>query len=60
MKPEVVGYFVGLLVGKSGRPDKPQRHVINDLSFLCRKCQVSTTKETPGEIESLRFGHGLE
>jgi len=54
MKPDVVGYFVGFAVGKSSRPDKRHHHVINDLSSLCRKCRVSTTEETPGEIESLQ------
>ena len=53
MKPAVVGSLVGVHVGKSGQPDKPHRHAINELNPLCRKCRVSTTEETPGAIESL-------
>jgi len=60
MKPAIVGYVVGFPVGKSGQPDKPQRHVINDLSPLCRECRVPTTEETPGEIGSVRRTGGLE
>jgi hypothetical protein len=60
MKPAIVGSLVGFAVGKSGRPDKPPRRVINDLSSLCRKCRVPATEETPGEIESLRPTGGLE
>jgi hypothetical protein len=54
MKSAIVGSLVGFPVGKSGRTDKPQRHVINELGYFCRECRVLTNEETPGEIESLR------
>jgi hypothetical protein len=60
MKRAIVGSSVGFSVGKSGRPDKSQRHGFNELSPLCRKCQVPKTEETAGEIEGLRPTGGLE
>jgi hypothetical protein len=60
MRPAVVGCIVGFHVAKSGRPDKAQPRIINDLSSFCRKCQVLTTEDTPGELESLRPTNGLE
>lgn len=53
MKRAIVGFHVGFHVGKSGQPDKPQPHVINDLRPFCRKCRVPTTGEKPEEFESL-------
>ncbi len=60
MKQAIVGFHVGFHVGKSGQPDKPQPHVINDLNSFCRKCRVPTAEETPGELESLWPKGGVE
>jgi hypothetical protein len=60
MKPAIVGFIVGFPVGKSGQPDKRELYVINELSFVCRKCRIPTTEETPGELESRRLTGGLE
>jgi hypothetical protein len=46
MKPAVVGWRVGFLVGKSGLPDMNRPNGMNNLTPDCREWRVSIGEET--------------
>jgi len=57
MKPAIVGWLVGFLVGKSGLPDMSRPNGMCNLDPDCRECRVVIGEETLGgfqRVESLK------
>ena len=54
MKPAIVGYLVGLHVGKSGEPDMNRLSGMNNFDPECRECRVFIVGETLRDFGTLR------
>jgi len=53
MKPVIVGWHVGLFVGKSSQPDIGRPSGINGLDRDCRECQVHVGVETLQDFKTI-------
>ena len=57
MKPVIVGFPVGLRVGKAGRPDMNRPSGMNNIDRDCRECRVFIEEETVRDSMNPYFGH---
>jgi hypothetical protein len=55
VKPGIVGFHVGLYVGKSSPPDMIRLNGINSLNPDCRECRVAIEEETCRELPNSTF-----